>query len=185
SFVTDPATPEIYTLSLHDALPIWSADPQLRRRRHPRHQHPRPGGRTGRRPGRIALGEVKFNRRCPMAKKWNSRLALVNQPTGDGRRFQAGGVSHRNLPLPLNWQRQSSEGHLTSVTIGSIEELEIREDEVFGRGVLFDDTESESLRADVQHVMELARQGVVKPSVDPGSVQAVEVLAGTDEPLTW
>lgn len=120
-----------------------------------------------------------------MAKKWNSRLALVNQPTGDGRRFQAGGVSHRNLPLPLNWQRQSSEGHLTSVTIGSIEELEIREDEVFGRGVLFDDTESESLRADVQHVMELARQGVVKPSVDPGSVQAVEVLAGTDEPLTW
>src|SRR5690606_40389738 len=83
SFVTDPATPEIYTLSLHDALPIWSADPQLRRRRHPRHQHPRPGGRTGRRPGRIALGEVKFNRRCPMAKKWNSRLALVNQPTGD------------------------------------------------------------------------------------------------------
>src|SRR5262249_61243107 len=25
-FFTDPATPEIYTLSLHDALPIWTPD---------------------------------------------------------------------------------------------------------------------------------------------------------------
>lgn len=121
-----------------------------------------------------------------MATMWNGILALVNQPTGDGRRFKTGGVSNRNLPLPLNWQRQSSEGHLTSVTIGSIEELEIRENgEVFGRGPLFDDAESETLRADVQHAMELIRQGVVGPSVDPGAVQAVEVLAGTDEPLTW
>lgn len=120
-----------------------------------------------------------------MATKWNSRLALVNQSTGDGRRFQSGGVSNRNLPLPLNWQRQSSEGHMTSVTIGSIEELEIADDHVFGRGHLFDDAESESLRADVQHAMELIRQGVVGPSVDPGAVQAMEVLAGTDEPLTW
>lgn len=120
-----------------------------------------------------------------MATKWNSRMALINQPTGDGRRFQTGGVSNRTLPLPLNWQRQSQEGHMTSVTIGSIEELNIEEDHVFARGHLFDDTESESLRADVLHAMELIRQGVVGPSVDPGAVQAVEVLAGTDEPLTW
>jgi len=120
-----------------------------------------------------------------MATKWKGRLALVNQPTGDGRRFRAGGVSNRNLPQPLNWQRQSSEGHMTSVTIGSIEELEITDEFVDGRGVLFDDAESESLRADVQHAMELIRQGVVGPSVDPGAVQAQEVLAGTDEPLTW
>src|SRR5438309_7767737 len=31
-FFNDPATPEIYTLSLHDALPIWPpADPRRRR----------------------------------------------------------------------------------------------------------------------------------------------------------
>ena len=120
-----------------------------------------------------------------MATKWKGRLALVNQPTGDGRRFQAGGVSHRDLPQPLNWQRQSSEGHQTSVTVGSIDAIEITDDEVIGSGVMFDDTESESLRSDVQHVMELIRNGVVGPSVDPGAVQAVEVLAGTDEPLTW
>jgi hypothetical protein len=120
-----------------------------------------------------------------MATKWKGRLALVNQPTGDGRRFKAGGVSNRALPQPINWQRQSSEGHLTSVTVGSIQELEISDEWVDGSGVMFDDAESESLRADVQHVMELIRQGVVGPSVDPGAVQAVEVLAGTDEPLTW
>jgi hypothetical protein len=120
-----------------------------------------------------------------MATKWKGRLALVNQPTGDGRRFKAGGVSNRALPQPINWQRQSSEGHLTSVTVGSIQELEISDEWVDGSGVMFDDAESESLRADVQRVMELIRQGVVGPSVDPGAVQAVEVLAGTDEPLTW
>lgn len=119
-----------------------------------------------------------------MATKWKGRLAWVNRPTGDGRRFKTGGVSIRNLPQPINWQRQSSEGHLTSVTVGSLEELDIGDTEVWGSGVMFDDTESESLRADVQHVMELIRRGVVGPSVDPGAVQAVEVLAGTDEPLT-
>lgn len=120
-----------------------------------------------------------------MATKWKGRLAWVNRPTGDGRRFKTGGVSNRNLPQPINWQRQSSEGHSTSVTVASLEELEISDTEVWGSGVMFDDTESESLRADVLHVMELIRQGVVGPSVDPGAVQAVEVLAGTDEPLTW
>src|SRR3712207_9292631 len=39
-FFNDTATTEIYTLSLHDALPIWSARAGRRRRRSPR---PRPG----------------------------------------------------------------------------------------------------------------------------------------------
>src|SRR5438132_10667138 len=40
----DPATPEIYTLSLHDALPIW------RRRRRPRCRRPGAGARRPRPP---------------------------------------------------------------------------------------------------------------------------------------
>src|SRR5437868_9893851 len=36
-FFNDPATPEIYTLSLHDALPIWSTMP---RRQAPSHRCP-------------------------------------------------------------------------------------------------------------------------------------------------
>src|SRR5438094_6350767 len=43
-FFTDPATPEIYTLSLHDALPIWSRRERGDRKSlpawfdHPRHR---------------------------------------------------------------------------------------------------------------------------------------------------
>src|SRR5260370_7474113 len=36
-FFNDTATTEIYTLSLHDALPIWILAVQRRRRFHPRH----------------------------------------------------------------------------------------------------------------------------------------------------
>lgn len=120
-----------------------------------------------------------------MGTRWNSTLALIGTATGDGRRFKSGGVSHRALPLPLNWQQQSSEGHLTSVTIGSIDTLEIMQDRVRGSGELFDDADSADLRELVAHALALAKEGVVKPSVDPGAVQAVEVLAGTDEPLTF
>src|SRR5262245_62605915 len=42
-FFTDPPTPETYTLSLHDALPIW------RQRHSPLHAEP--GGRSRRRHG--------------------------------------------------------------------------------------------------------------------------------------
>src|SRR3712207_7115774 len=67
-FFNDTATTEIYTLSLHDALPIWSRTPRRRRRRRrprrrcpdrrPRPPPPRPsrgrfrGRRRPRRPRR-------------------------------------------------------------------------------------------------------------------------------------
>src|SRR3712207_8701528 len=49
-FFNDTATTEIYTLSLHDALPIYTGD---------RRSHRRPGGRGGRcLRGRAARGDV-------------------------------------------------------------------------------------------------------------------------------
>src|ERR1039457_7716966 len=42
-FFNDTATTEIYTLSLHDALPIWCCCPCLRRRRCPPRRPPRLG----------------------------------------------------------------------------------------------------------------------------------------------
>src|SRR6266567_9235138 len=39
-FFNDTATTEIYTLSLHDALPISSTDPVTGSRSHPRHTGP-------------------------------------------------------------------------------------------------------------------------------------------------
>src|SRR3712207_7891753 len=55
-FFNDTATTEIYTLSLHDALPI-SADRRARRRGRPgRTARARRGGRAGRARGGLHLG---------------------------------------------------------------------------------------------------------------------------------
>src|SRR5258708_28273295 len=48
-FFNDTATTEIYTLSLHDALPIWAAGWDPRRGRRSAWRFPRFPGRTGRR----------------------------------------------------------------------------------------------------------------------------------------
>src|SRR5206468_7565579 len=51
-FFNDPATTELYTLSLHDALPIWPArsgrrNPRRRAARRLAHQHGAPAARAG------------------------------------------------------------------------------------------------------------------------------------------
>src|SRR5947208_9608588 len=59
-FFNDPATPEIYTLSLHDALPIWPRRADLARRRHLRGAgdvRPRDGVVRPRRPLAPGRGE--------------------------------------------------------------------------------------------------------------------------------
>src|SRR3712207_7309778 len=54
-FFNDTATTEIYTLSLHDALPIWRGSPPAgaaSRRLRPAGRRPARGGRRGGAPGR-------------------------------------------------------------------------------------------------------------------------------------
>src|SRR5438552_11380694 len=68
-FLNDPATPEIYTLSLHDALPISYPRTRVARRRAPRLwrgrapvAHPRPRGRGPRARGRPCDQDRKSTR---------------------------------------------------------------------------------------------------------------------------
>ena len=51
-------------------------------------------------------------------------LAPEGVPTGDGRQFAVGALSNRELPLPIAYQVMSAEGHLNSVTVGRIDEIE-------------------------------------------------------------
>lgn len=60
-----------------------------------------------------------------MARRWNAVLARIGVPTGDGRVIAPGALTHRDLPLPLMWQRVSGEGHGGAVTVGAIESLTI------------------------------------------------------------
>ena len=44
--------------------------------------------------------------------------------TGDGRIFEAGAISMRDLPLPLLWQIKTGQGHDGSVVVGQITHME-------------------------------------------------------------
>lgn len=120
-----------------------------------------------------------------MATRWRGLLAPIGVPTGDGRRMAVGSVTHRELPLPLKWQRADSGAHDDSVIVGSLESVDIREDGAWGEGELFDDRpDLPRVSEDVAEALMLLDRGVIGPSVDGGAATAIEVIAGTDDPVT-
>lgn len=146
-----------------------------------------------------------------MGTIWRGMLAPLNTSTGDGRRFLAAGLTFRELPLALKWQRADVQGHDGSIVIGSlltlnvgtvaaavdnqwidtkcIEKSKLSDDlmAVWGTGELFDDldiTEFERLVKDVAEAKLLLEKGVIGPSVEPGEVIAAIVEKGSDTPLS-
>lgn len=144
-----------------------------------------------------------------MDTKWRGLLAPLGVSTGDGRRFLPEGLSSRELPLPLKWQRQDTMGHDDSIIVGAVEQINvgtvaqavkegwISQDAAkpldkdmqgaWGVGTLFDSLDSRSmprLAEDVAEVLHLLAEQVVGPSVDPGEAEAVLAEEGSDEPLT-
>lgn len=137
-------------------------------------------------------------------------LAPLDTSTGDGRRFLSSGVSNRQLPLPLRWQRYDGMGHEDSVVIGSCAEINygtvaeaiengwidakcIKDNKyaadmsaVWGAGILFDPDPQKMprLAEDIAEATLLLEQGVIGPSADPGSAQAAIAEKGSDKPLS-
>jgi hypothetical protein len=75
-----------------------------------------------------------------MTRTWRAVLGRIGIPTGDKRIIAPGALTHRDLPLPLMWQRVSGEGHGGAVTVGTIEEMTIDNSNgmVTGSGRLLD-----------------------------------------------
>lgn len=122
-----------------------------------------------------------------MGTRWRGLLAPLGVSTGDGRRFLASGVTSRELPLPLKWQRTDEGGHDASVVVGMCDTLDISDDAVWGEGELFDDVdpaEMPRLAEDVAEAKLLTSKKVVGPSVDPGSCAYVLAEVGSDEPIS-
>lgn len=94
-----------------------------------------------------------------MARRFTAVLARLGTPTGDGRILSPGGLSARDLPLPLSWQRESGEGHGGSVVVGRFDTIEFHEDMVTATGALLDEGEYSG-------VVELLENQVIGPSVD-------------------
>jgi len=55
---------------------------------------------------------------------WHGVLAPEGVWSGDKRRFAEGSLRFRDLPIPLTWQKASSEGHGGSVVVARIDEIE-------------------------------------------------------------
>lgn len=97
-----------------------------------------------------------------MVKTWSGLIAPIDKKTGDNRRFAKASLSNRELPLPLLWQQETTEGHKQSVVIGRINEVDHREDGTYGAGDFLDF----DVFPDAQKAYELLKAGVIGPSVD-------------------
>jgi hypothetical protein len=147
-----------------------------------------------------------------MGTRFRTMLAPINASTGDGRRFQTGGITLAPVPFPFEWARAREGGHDGAVVVGVVQEANIgtvkeavaagwisaeaaksiglaaTTEAVWGAGQLFDDASREEmprLAEDVAEAMHLINAGTLGPSVDLDSFEGIPVLEGTDEPVTW
>jgi hypothetical protein len=99
-----------------------------------------------------------------MARRWTAVLARLGTPTGDRRILAPGGITSRDLPLPLMWQSRTEDGHGGSSVIGRIETIRFGDDMVTATGSLLDS-------AEWSDAMEQIEAGVVGPSVDLDDIE--------------
>lgn len=59
---------------------------------------------------------------APLA--WHGVIAPEGVWSGDGRQFATDSLTHRDLPLPLTWQKSTDQGHDGSVVVGMISSIE-------------------------------------------------------------
>lgn len=109
--------------------------------------------------------------------RWKGLIAPTAVPTGDGRMFAPGQMTHRPLPLPL-MARFSSGGHDGANGIGTIDKIEPGDGGYHAEGNLFDPT----MFPDVPKAIYLVQQHVLGPSVDLDRQFAVEPAPHPTEP---
>ena len=100
-----------------------------------------------------------------MARRWSAVLARLGVPTGDGRILAEGGITSRDLPLPLLWQNQTSDGHDGAIVVGRIESMSFGNGMVTATGSMLDSAPYE--------VLEMVDAGVIGPSVDLDDIEYV------------
>lgn len=72
-----------------------------------------------------AAGHLEEEMTIAEGAKFKIPLVIPEEiETGDGRTFKKGAIEIRELPLPLMWQIETSEGHNGSVVVGRIDHME-------------------------------------------------------------
>ena len=127
-------------------------------------------------PDGLIIPEDAFTEQVP----WHAVLAPEGIPSGDGRQFSVGGLTHRKLPLPLKWMPSDKSGHDDSVVVGRIDRI-FRNDQgmVCGEGVF--DTSEDAYEA----IRQIANSMVRGVSVDLDEMSgAVEIPREGDDTRT-
>lgn len=109
----------------------------------------------------------------PAESIWSGNIAFEGEATGDNREFAEGAITWDTVPLPLLWQKSSTDGHGGSVVIGRVDEIDKTDGTVSARGVLLDTAEAKEYKG----LLEAGAAGGV--SIDGDSAQySVEELEG-------
>jgi hypothetical protein len=103
-----------------------------------------------------------------MGTAWQMPIAVVGKPTGDGRQFDEGALSHRDLPLPLRYVATDSGGHNNAVIVGHISKIGNEKDGMLpAKGEFYDDESwPEDVRNAATAAMKFTQNKVIGPSVD-------------------
>lgn len=136
----------------------------------------RRGGVTRARDDSAGVGMVAAadDKETAMRRAFSGVLAPIGKPTGDGRIINTeAAIGFREFPLPLMFQKQTSEGHDQSVIVGRIDEARMDGDEITCNGVLFDSDEAAEAAT-------LLDEKVIRPSVDLCDMVAEYVLLDAD-----
>ena len=88
---------------------------------------------------------------------WHGVLAPEDKWSGDGRRFAENSLTTRDMPLPLTWQKASSEGHGGSVVVARIDRVERVDGEMRATGEFLASAEADEV---VGMIAEFGRFGV-------------------------
>lgn len=107
-------------------------------------------------------------------------IGYLDRPTSDGRVIESEGMTTRTLPLPMDWQEYTDEGHDQAVTVGSVDSLTIDpvSGQVVASGVWFDPATIPA----VERAKYLADRRVVYPSMQPAGCQMEYRWTGGGEP---
>lgn len=121
-----------------------------------------------------------------MGTAWKMPIAVIGKPTGDGRQFDDGALSHRNLPLPLRYVPSDSGGHANAVIVGHISKIGKEKDGMLPAAGEFydDDAWPDDVRNHATAAMKFTQNKVIGPSVDLDQ-QEVEHVPEPKAYATW